>query len=142
MKHLLSGLALLLSIASCTEKAAPTAGVSPKADCRNVMCTMEFRTITVQVVDKNGAPVRLDSYQTTLANNSTVVGNTGAMAPTDDGHYPVISDAFVGGHKNTQTKMIFTGTKDGKTVVSEAYEIGVDCCHVSRISGKEKVVAR
>ena len=144
MKNILFATALLLGAASCTDKTAPVTGPSnPPTDCRTVMCTMEFRTINIQVVDAGGNPVKLDSYQTTLAGKNTVVGNTGAMQPGENGgDYPVVSDAFVGDNKNTRTKMIFTGMKDGKTVVNETYEIGVDCCHVSRISGKEKVVVR
>lgn len=142
MKNILFATALLLSVTSCTDKTAPVAGANPPTDCRTVMCTMEFRTITVGVVDGAGNPVQLDSYQTTLVGTGTVVGNTGAIQSNDKGEYAVVSDAFVGDNKNTRTKMVFTGMKDGKTVVNETYEIGVDCCHVSKISGKEQVVVR
>lgn len=128
---------------ACTRKAMPVAGPTDAAtDCRAVMCTMDFRTVSVRVVDAAGKPVKLDSYQTVLSGKGTAVLTGDAAASMMDGMYPVVTDEWVANHKNTTAKMIFIGMMGNKPVVTETFEIKADCCHVSKLSGKETAVAR
>lgn len=102
---------------------------------------MDFRTITLRVTNAQGAPLKLDRYQTITEKKAVVP--TGDSEPMQaEGQYPVVTDAWMSGHRNTTTKMIFTGFLGNKEVVKETFEIKADCCHVSKVSGKESVVAR
>jgi hypothetical protein len=129
---------------SCTRKAMPVAGDPDNGatDCRAVMCTMDFRTVSVRVVNSAGKPVKLDSYQTVLSGKGTAVLNGDAGTSMTEGVYPVATDEWVANHKNTTAKMIFIGMIGNKPVVTETFDIKADCCHVSKVSGKETAVAR
>ncbi|RYD50844.1 MAG: hypothetical protein EOP52_12705 [Sphingobacteriales bacterium] len=141
-KLLLLPLSALL-LHACARKAMPVAGNTDAAtDCRAVMCTMDFRTVSLRVVDASGKPVKLDSYQTVLSGKGTAVLSGDAAASMLDGTYPVVTDEWVANHKNTTAKMIFIGMVGNKPVVTETFEIKADCCHVSKVSGKESITAR
>lgn len=113
--------------------------LSPNGECDGVVCTMQFEQVRLQVLDAGGKPVTLDAFHTE--------DMTGAKLPTnlyeyDDytKSYVVFNDSWVPGHQNSTTTVRFVGFKNGTKVVQEDYSISTDCCHVSKTSGKDRVV--
>jgi len=137
----LPALCLLLSCSKGDKK--------QKGDCPpDLMCTMEYRTITVTITDSSNTPVMLDSYRTVRLSDNHIFDLQGQASAWEDslwratGAYPVITD---GQQKEMSTGadgtlLEFQGDKDGSTVIREQYRVRDNCCHVELISGRTNVV--
>ncbi len=111
-----------------------------KCTCqKDLMCTADFRSVSLRIRSTAGAPVVLDSFYT-IRQASGEILRTASPGPTPimNGAYPVLSDG--GTSRVCGEDFEFRGFKDGVQVVSEPYRIRFDCCHVERVSGKEEVV--
>ncbi|HRO43734.1 MAG TPA: hypothetical protein PL009_12930 [Flavipsychrobacter sp.] len=106
-------------------------------DCKKVMCTMMFVSVTVTVQNSEGAPVRLDETYTLRIENNEKIRLEPQM---EEGRYNVLDDSYQKKMANRTEQFMFVGIKDGKKVVEEPFTISADCCHVQKQSGKEKVV--
>ncbi|ODS82148.1 MAG: hypothetical protein ABS46_09610 [Cytophagaceae bacterium SCN 52-12] len=110
-----------------------------------VICTEIFMTVSVQLKDKNGAPVRLDSFRVTrLPEGQNITpAYTGQQLDSyrDYGTYPVATDSddslFP---KFTPTRVLFEGFIGEREVVSAEYVVKFDCCHVEWVSGERSIV--
>jgi|GEM_PF-762649 len=113
-------------------------------DCSKVACTEVFITLTVQVQDRNGVKIPLDSFRVTDSDSGTDLtpDYTPATLETyrQDGTYPLIDDRFVSDHRNEDHTLIFVGFIGEEEVVRGTYHVNVDCCHVSLLSGKEILI--
>src|SRR5690606_31520962 len=102
-----------------------------------VMCTMMFAMVTVEVVAPDGTPVTLDEVYTIRSKDGTKLQmeqHNGA------GNYVILDDSYQKTLANSSEPFRFVGIKNGVQVVDEPYTIGADCCHVSRNSGKTRIV--
>lgn len=122
----------LLLLLSCLFYAcSPTA-----QDC---VCTMEFRYITVSVLDNNGN--RIDSLATKVTNKqSGKVYSFGPDSADYFGNYIVMTDQYVRDFNTSPTSILFeAGNRNFK--VSTMFSIIADeCkCHVSKISGPDTI---
>jgi hypothetical protein len=116
-------------------------------DCQQAICTADFRSVAIKVVDKNHKIVRLDRHTTfRKRDNQLIYTEDYLLSPQDTffvyqfGIYPIFTDS----HKNFTTfngeEFIFEGVKNNQVIVRESFVIGKDCCHIARISGKDSVV--
>jgi hypothetical protein len=104
----------------------------------NVICTEEYRMITVSVVDTSGNPVDLDMHEVYIQ---------GSMIPfniIDDswqaGTYIIIADDKMNVlDRYEPTTFRFDGYLSGELVVREYYQVRHDCCHVVLVSGNTNV---
>ena len=136
-------LLFLLFVAVCTschtpQRAADT-GWDPCPCPKDIMCTEDFRFVTLTVVDKTGAAVTLDRFETVRASNNTILArkdNT-EMQP---GTYVVASDGEKESISTCGEKFLFRGYQGGKKVLEESFTLRHDCCHVERQSGRTEVV--
>jgi hypothetical protein len=128
---------LTLAIGACT-----TVNQQP-TDPECGACTMEFRTVQVQVVDAAGTP---------LAGLDVVVTNerTGSTLDVDQesggfgtGMYAVITDSNVNEVSEDGDRLHFRAT-DGTRVAEGTFVVGRDrcACHIVREEGPEQLVAR
>lgn len=138
-------LSIFLSVvaASCNTP-KPTASTPPAPQSCNcptdIMCTEDFRFVTVRVHDRSGNPAKLDRYETVRAANGSLLKR---VDETDmgAGMYIIATDAereqigsCAGGEK-----FFFRGYVGEKRVVDEAYTLRNDCCHIKRESGREEI---
>lgn len=112
-----------------------------KANCNNVVCTMEYRMISVRIVDANDSAVVLDDHFTIRKKTGdTAARFSGYVSP--DNSYTVVGDEQTKNLYNSQEPYRFVGIKNGAVVVDEEYIISADCCHISKVSGKGKVIVQ
>lgn len=126
---LLAGLALI----SCK--------VTKKAACPpNTICTMMFKSVSVQVTDANGAPVLLDEAYTVRTKTKEIIRPE--HQGKQDGYYVVLSDSYQKKLENQKASFRFVGKKDGKEVVNQVFVIEADCCHINRLEGPENITLK
>lgn len=122
--------------ASCSRQALRVS--DDAVPCANVMCTMEYRTLTVSLRDSTGGPVVLDSFHTTERSGVRLAPMYYAEE-AKDGRYTVLNDGWAGSHRNTAADLLFLGFKDGREVVRQSFVVQADCCHISKKSGPDSV---
>jgi hypothetical protein len=111
-----------------------------QASCEGVVCDKRWVSIVVTVRNAEGQPVQLDEAY-------TLVSKTRERLPQDQqrnnqGHYMLLNDSYRKQLENKVEEFTFVGMKDGAMVVEENYQIGADCCHVKKVSGKDVVVMK
>jgi hypothetical protein len=108
-------------------------------DDDEIMCTMDFRMITIDVVDENDEQTELDEYYVTLSNTGDTV-----LRYTDE-HLEYLGGVIIftdNEMKHTDTKgkiFTFTAYLDSAQVINEDYLIRHDKCHIELVSGKTKI---
>ena len=115
-----------------------------KIDCSEVICTMEFRSISISLKDKNGMPIALDSFKV----NTADTGKDITRQLTDleweqireNGSYPIFGDEFSKEYQNKEVEILFEGFLANEKIASLSYLVGADCCHVQLIEGQLEVV--
>jgi len=129
MRFILFCLSLcLLLIYSCTDD----------DDCA---CTMEFRMITVAVVDEMNVPV-LD-LTTVVKDDSGKVYNVYNDPLIFPGHYTVMDDNYTRELTTQPKRFLFMGVKDSLTVNGEFFINTDKCkCHVEKVSGPDTLILR
>ena len=115
--------------------------VSEPAVCENMVCTKEFRTITVKFIDDYGNPLLLNNYSAinkrtgrSMSQNSIINGL---------GIYVVASDADLKelSEKGDIVLVSASNPKNNSKVSAEFVISGGLCiCHVSKISGPETIM--
>lgn len=105
----------------------------------DVFCTMEFRMITVSIMDSNNSPIELDSFFVTLDKDTVMTKENSHWLP-DDSSIIIFSDSEM--EKTTEKGKTFklTGYLNGALVVDENYLIAHDKCHVELKSGKTVII--
>ena len=105
---------------------------------QNQVCTEEFRTVSVKIIDQNQNPVELDSSYVTREVDSKTY-----RFPTDDwpleGFYIVLTDLEMDEVDKKGSTFILSGFEGGQEVVHEEYVIGHDCCHIELLAGNTEL---
>lgn len=108
------------------------------------VCTEEFRSLMVQVVDRAGTPVTLDSFVVVSFPNRELIINNPARTLLPGREWNGIHLLFADRYKDkTSTcgeQFEFEGYMGKQLVVSRTYIIAHDCCHVNLKSGDTKIV--
>jgi hypothetical protein len=99
---------------------------------------MEFRSMNVQIKDNAGNPVKFDEVFTLRVNTGERIRYDINTNP--DGSYTVLDDSYQKKLAQSTAEFRFVAIKAGKELVNELYVISADCCHISKVSGKEEVV--
>ncbi|HTN45434.1 MAG TPA: hypothetical protein VL098_03745 [Flavipsychrobacter sp.] len=103
-----------------------------------VACTMMFASVSITVKTSNGVSAELDEVYTIRKSTSEILkysqpGNT-------TGAYIVLDDSYQKELQNKQEEFYFVGKKNGKVMVEEPYVLSADCCHVSKVSGRDALI--
>ena len=112
---------------------------------KGVVCTMEYRMLTVSIVDSVSKPVVLDKYFVKKTATGQVLDYS-RIEPTLDsinrirGIYFVITDSQFNLTNENGDEFVFHGIRDSLEVVTEKYILGNDGCHVQMLSGKKTIV--
>jgi hypothetical protein len=140
MKILLLAISLLAGVSACHTSKGTAADSGKTCPCpKDIMCTEDFRFVTLTIADKAGKPIALDRYETVRASNNTALvrrDNT-EMQP---GTYVVASDGEKESISTCGEKFLFRGYRGGKKVIEEPFTLRNDCCHVERQSGRTQLV--
>lgn len=130
MKQLLLSLIVLvlLSNSSCEKKECP----------EDVICSMIFVGINVQVTNAEGEPVQLS--KATLSSKHLDSDMDVLSQSPPNGPYQILND----GHKqfldnNDAREFLFEGWVGDRKVLEEKYLFRHDCCHVLLIEGPEAI---
>lgn len=114
--------------------------------CRtDIACTMEYRTISINVTDTLGNPYSLDVYRTKRLNTGAVYDLQTLSDSWSDslrraqGSYPVLDDSYTNSTHVCGESFEFLGYRDSLLVVSQILEIKNNCCHIELISGNTNV---
>ncbi|MFC3199352.1 hypothetical protein ACFOET_17145 [Parapedobacter deserti] len=133
---------------SCAERTANDTDGTDDTSCEDVMCTFQFETITVKVVDGDGAPVTLDSIKVTRVSDKQdlTAGSTGIEGTFmhEPGVYMLADDGYDADAipRFEETELHFEGFIGDSRVVSGDYMVTYDCCHISLVSGERELIVR
>ncbi len=119
---------LLLLASSCT---------TDTGDC---ICSQEYRTITVLILDESGTP--LEGLTTSISDEK---GKLYYIEKFDGiaGYYPVMSDKYVGEFSAVPKKILFTAVSDTGGVNGEFFINTDRCeCHVQKVSGPDTLILK
>ena len=107
------------------------------------VCTEEFRTYLVIVVDSAGSPI--DSLQTTVTNDRGKEYNFEEFTtpPFMPGAYFVMTDGYQNDFSIRAVKIFFTGVKNNLVVTGEYLFNTDECrCHVYKVAGPDTLVLK
>lgn len=113
---------------------------SEPAVCQDMVCTMEFRTITVKFLDDSGNPLLVNNYSAVNKRTGRSMSQTSIINGL--GIYVVASDADL---KEFSEKgdivLVSASNPNNNFKVSAEFVIsgGLCICHVSKISGPETI---
>ena len=115
-----------------------------RLDCSGTMCTANFVMIDVEVKSASGAATRLDSFVVTDKSGRALPPSASGLpvfgASDLAGRYTVLNDAWVAGHEGLGGHFYAKGFQRGVMVFNEEYKISADCCHLSKVSGKDQII--
>jgi hypothetical protein len=100
-------------------------------------CTEEFRTVTITIVDQSNQTDVLDSFKTIV--KKTEVSFTNEDSFSGDSVYRILDDSQKYYTSFEGENFLFEGMKDGQIVVSAAFVIKKDCCHINYVSSNNQV---
>ncbi|WP_114788909.1 hypothetical protein U0035_04810 [Niabella yanshanensis] len=111
----------------------------------NRVCTEEFRSLIVQVIDGSHAEVALDSFVVVrlrdsqlIINNDEAATQTGITGGT--GRYLIFSDSKINETSRCGEDFEFRGYINKQSIANRVYTIAHDCCHINLISGDTKII--
>jgi hypothetical protein len=109
-----------------------------QTDC---ICTTEFRTYLVTVIDTLGNPV--DSLQTRITNSRGKQFSFDGLSlpPNMNGAYFVMTDGYQQDFTTRPEKITFTANKNSTEVTGDFYFNTDECgCHVQKVQGPDTLV--
>ncbi len=136
-KILFAPVAMLLFMGSTCKRECKDISQDP---CDGVICTMEYRSIMVAVTDANGQRVLIDSTST-IGQSGQKIANIDLGFGTD-GRYTVVDDHYQSVLKNKTEKVQFYALRNGAVVAHADFLVSADCCHISKVSGPETIIAQ
>jgi hypothetical protein len=111
-----------------------------KDDCREMICDLNYESITVEIINSMDDPMLLDSSYSIHLKSGMVYHNNQLLILHDRGSYILWTDGELDITEKDGSKIRFEGWQSGKKVISEDYVIGHDCCHVELIEGNESII--
>lgn len=111
-------------------------------DGQGVVCTAEFRSITVTVVDTLGSPVGDATVTATNLRTGTLLGPT-SLALLTPGTYVIVDDGSRDKLREAGDSVRVTAGRDASPVTTATYFISVPAgCHVEKVSGPDTLAVR
>lgn len=109
-------------------------------DCVDIVCTKEFRTITVRFVDSNGNSLLVKDFKVINKRTNEILTSINDMV--NPGFYVVVSDSDLLKLSENGDNVQVTATDpktNTKIQVDFVISGGLCSCHVIKISGPETV---
>ena len=106
----------------------------------NCICTDEFVTIRVTVVDKNNSPVT--GLITKVRDVTGKIYNVSEYRYPEPGVYNIMTDGYVRSFTTLPKEIIFSGKSDSLEVTGNFLVNTSECkCHVNKVNGPDTLVA-
>ena len=104
--------------------------------CEGVVCTLELRSILLNLKYPDGQPVLLDEYKVFWRSENRFLEQDISRGY---GTYSIVDDNMRVELMNKQEIMHFTGYLNGEIVHEQDVLVGADCCHVNYL-GTESLI--
>lgn len=117
--------------------------ISCKENEPECICTTEFRSLTVSVVDSLNNPI--DSLDVNIVDEfGRIIKPLEKQLPYQPGSYVVVDDSYVNYLSTEPLLIYFTATDSLGRNAYTFFLVNTDeCrCHVQKISGKDKIVLK
>ncbi len=102
-----------------------------------MICTSEYKTIAIQVMDKEGTPVQFDDFS--LKNLSTSKGVEIKVPGATNAGYIIAEDAMKDELAQAGHCIELSGWINEQLILQYSFLVGHDCCHVILLSGPETI---
>lgn len=112
---------------------ALTLGFTACEKTSEVVCTMEFRILQVEVNNRT-----LDSFYTVRTSTGETFRLTHYLW-SGGNSYPIATDSLASVLRNRTENFQFRGYIGGVRVIDQTYQISADACHVNKVSGPAKI---
>ncbi|MDW3192411.1 MAG: hypothetical protein R8G66_08600 [Cytophagales bacterium] len=101
-------------------------------DCSgNLVCTTEFRSILVEVLNSDGTRVIFDEFTVTnLQTNETI-----NLEWESGDFYPIADDSMRHDLPSGGQQLELVGFINGQEVLRQVFLVGADCCHILLLEG-------
>jgi hypothetical protein len=108
-----------------------------KSDCKNAICTMEFRGISVLIKHStDSSAVLLTSYKVIRVSDNVDITINDNILDDNRGYYPLVNDNYVTMLSNRDVEIEFQGYIGNILSIKTRFIVTADCCHVSLVSGQ------
>jgi hypothetical protein len=114
-------------------------GSCEKCDDEQLICTEEFRMVTIKLKNALAGPIVLDSSYTIRQSNNERIRPEQQVLP---GSYVVLDDSYHYKLKNQEDNFRFYGWKNNQLIADQLFRIGGDNCHINKISGADIFVVQ
>lgn len=136
MKNLILGLLIGSALLSCKKK-------TTDSDCKNKVCTEEFRSIVIRFVDNKALGTEVKDVS--VVNQRTgekVYANSSATVNLIIGAHIVVDDGNTKSFSEEGDDLKITGTsvatKQTKSAIIKVTG-GICACHINKVSGPEQI---
>jgi hypothetical protein len=111
----------------------------------DVLCTTDYRMLTVTIKDSHSNPVILSDYFVKKTSTGEIIDFSKEDPFMDSinriqGIYLLSTDGKMGMVSRSGTEFEFHGILDTTEIVNEKYIIGKDQCHIMMLSGQTSIV--
>lgn len=141
MKSLVVAFFTLLFFTACQQEFDADVRVqnpTTETDCRDVMCTEEFRTVNIHLLKKNGEAMQLDEFKVFFTETGEEVPNlTDRMLFSDLSKFEIANDALLDEIDFKGTSITFEAKISKLRTWTHEFIIAKDCCHVFSPEGQE-----
>jgi hypothetical protein len=118
---------LVVMLTSCGTKRTPNS-------CVGVICTADFRMMTIKLIDSTGAdfiPEKVETY----GEDSILIQSQIGQAIPGQNMYTIIDDSHISNlGVNIENNVLFKVFKNGQLLKQQLYKVKADCCHIIPIS--------
>ncbi len=107
---------------------------------KSLMCTYEFRSIAVEISDRSGNGIVLDSFAVVRkSDNKAIVINQQAMIP-QAGRYVLFSDSYLNETSRCGEDFEFRAYKANEQIANRTFTIAHNCCHIFLVEGDTRII--
>jgi hypothetical protein len=124
---------------------SPAMLLSCRSGNHGIMCTEEYRMLTISIKDSASNPVILSEYFVKKTSTGEILDFKQEDPFMDsinrmNGTYIILTDSRMGMTSKTGAEFEFHGLAGDVKIVQERYIIGNDGCHVRLLSGNNQVI--
>ena len=138
MRYSLLTLIMMLALlgGACKKsQTEPNLEETPHCDS-TLMCTMEFKSLIMDVKDQNGQVLVLDKVVSTRSNGEEFSFKREPFIGMEtSGRYAFWSDGQFKITKKTGEYILVKGIRNNQEIFQRNFKVGHDCCHVLLIEG-------
>ena len=111
----------------------------PDKPCpEDIICSMVFKSITVEILDSNGNAVQLDEAEVSSKHFNQKLD--AVVESPSGGPYIIVDDSYMKFLSADDAREVqFSGWLNDSLVVREVFLIRHDCCHVVLVEGPEEI---